>query len=131
MLNTFCDICIKAIEKGMRLNTHFDKAGWKYVMNCFKEHTWHALMKAQLKNKWDGIKKDWRIWKKLISKTRVGWSTKLGTILATGEWWKSKIKVCFLFLLCIITMNFFIFYSYNHYDSFISLVSLVVGDTRS
>jgi hypothetical protein len=58
MLNIFCDICIKAIKKGMRLNTHFDKAGWKYVMNCFKEQTNHALMKAQLKNKWDGIKKD-------------------------------------------------------------------------
>jgi predicted extracellular nuclease len=61
ILNTFCDICIKAIEKGMRPNTHFDKAGWKYVMNCFNEKIDHALMKAQLKNKWDGIKKDWRI----------------------------------------------------------------------
>ncbi|KAI5572555.1 hypothetical protein BDE02_10G019600 [Populus trichocarpa] len=30
MLNIFCDICIKAIEKGMQPNTHFDKAGWKY-----------------------------------------------------------------------------------------------------
>ena len=26
MLNTFCDICIKTIEKGMRPNRHFDKA---------------------------------------------------------------------------------------------------------
>ena len=58
MLNTFCDICIKAIEKGMRPNTNFDKAGWKYVMNCFKERTGHALTKAQLKNRWDGIKKE-------------------------------------------------------------------------
>ncbi|KAL9337380.1 hypothetical protein Peur_069149 [Populus x canadensis] len=53
----------------MRPNTHFDKARWKYVMNCFKDQTGHALTKAQLKNKWDGIKKDWRIWKKLISET--------------------------------------------------------------
>jgi hypothetical protein len=58
ILNIFCDICIKAIEKGMQPNTHFDKAGWKYVINCFKEQTDHALTKAQLKNKWDGIKKD-------------------------------------------------------------------------
>ena len=95
MLNTFCDICIKAIEHGMRPNTHLDKAGWKYVMNCFNEKIGHALTEAQLKNKWDGIKKDWRIWKKLLSKTGVGWSTELETILAIDEWWKSKIKVCF------------------------------------
>ncbi|KAI5557663.1 hypothetical protein BDE02_08G132800 [Populus trichocarpa] len=90
MLHAFCDICIKAIEQGMRPNTHFDKAGWKYVMNCFKDQTGHALTKAQLKNKWDGIKKDWRIWKKLISETGVGWSAELGTIAAPDEWWKAK-----------------------------------------
>jgi len=27
MLHIFCDICIVAIEKGMRPSTHFDKAG--------------------------------------------------------------------------------------------------------
>jgi len=81
----------------MRPNTHFDKVGWKYVMNCFKEQTDYALMKAQLKNMWDEIKKDWRIWKKLIFKTGVSWSLELGTISTTDEWWKSKFKVCFLF----------------------------------
>jgi hypothetical protein len=70
MLNTFCDICIKAIEKGMRPNTHFDKVGWKYVMNCFKEQTDYALMKAQLKNMWGEIKKDWRILEKFDFQNR-------------------------------------------------------------
>jgi len=86
MLNTFCDICIKVIEKGMRPNTHFNKAGWKYVMNCFKKRTGHALTKAQLKNKWDGIKKDWRILKNMIFKMGVSWNIELGTISATDEW---------------------------------------------
>ena len=58
MLHAFCDLCIKAIEQGMWPNTYFDKAGWKYDMNYFKDQTSHALTKAQLKNKWDGIKKD-------------------------------------------------------------------------
>jgi hypothetical protein len=26
MLHAFCDLCIKAIDMGMRPNTHFDKA---------------------------------------------------------------------------------------------------------
>ena len=71
MLHAFCDICIKAIEQGMRPNTHFNKAGWKYVMNYFMDQTGHALTNAQLKNKWDKIKKDWRIWKRLIFETGV------------------------------------------------------------
>ena len=37
MLNVFCDLCIKAIDMGMRPNTHFDKVGWKYLLTSFKE----------------------------------------------------------------------------------------------
>ena len=33
----------------------------QHVMNCFNKKIGHALTEAQLKNKWDGIKKDWRI----------------------------------------------------------------------
>ena len=32
------------------------------------------------------VKKDWRIWTKLIAETSVGWSNELGTILASNEW---------------------------------------------
>jgi hypothetical protein len=39
------------------------------------------------------IKKDWRVWKKLITETGVGWSTELGTISATDEWWKAKFRL--------------------------------------
>lgn len=45
ILHIFYDISIKAIEKGIRPNTHFDKAEWKYVINCFKEQINHALTK--------------------------------------------------------------------------------------
>jgi hypothetical protein len=80
----------------MRPNTHFDKAGWKFIITAFKEQTGHSFTKSQLKNKWDGIKKDWRIWKRLIYETGVGWSSELGTISASDEWWKTKIQVYFL-----------------------------------
>jgi len=60
-------------------------------MISFKEQTGHAFIKTQLKNKWDGCKKDWRIWRKLISETSVGWSSELETILASDELWKIKI----------------------------------------
>ncbi|KAG5221796.1 L10-interacting MYB domain-containing protein [Salix suchowensis] len=92
MLHIFCDLCIKAIDMGMRPNTYFDKSGWKFISTSFKEKTGHAFTKMQFKNKWDGCKKDWRIWMKLIAETGVGWSNELGTITASDEWWRSKIQ---------------------------------------
>jgi hypothetical protein len=90
MLNIFCDLCIKTIDMGMRPNTHFDKTGWKFLITSFKQQTGHAFIKTQLKNKWDGCKKDWRIWTKLVSETVVSWSIELGTISASNE---AKIQV--------------------------------------
>nr|XP_034895348.1 uncharacterized protein LOC118034219 [Populus alba] len=75
MLHIFCDICIKLIDMGMRPNTHFDKTGWKFLIVPFKERTGHAFTKTQLKKKWDGCKKDWKIWNKLVSETGVGWNS--------------------------------------------------------
>jgi hypothetical protein len=51
MLHTFCNICITAIERGMRPNTHFDKASWKFVIQSFKDQTRLSLSKSLLKNK--------------------------------------------------------------------------------
>jgi hypothetical protein len=95
MMHTFCDICIVAIDRGMRPSIYFDKPGWKFVMTVFKEKIGHAFSKTQLKNKWDGAKKGWRICKKLISKTRVRWNNELGTISASDEWWKKKTQVSY------------------------------------
>ena len=110
MLHTFCDICITVIERGVRPNTHFDKAGWKFVVQSFKDQTSLSLSKSQLKNKWDGIKKDWKVWKKLITETGVGWSSELGTISATDEWWQSKIQV--KLLICNSLIIFFVMLYY-------------------
>ena len=99
MLHIFCDICITAIELGMRPTTYFDKTGWKFFITTFNERTGLSLTKSQLKNKWDGCKKDWKTWVKLISETGVGWSAELGTIMATNEWWKAKIQVKFHYVI--------------------------------
>ena len=58
MLHIFCDICITAIELGMRPTTHFDKMGWKFLITTFNERMGQSLTKSQLKNKWYGCKKN-------------------------------------------------------------------------
>ncbi|KAL9342210.1 hypothetical protein Peur_065535 [Populus x canadensis] len=64
MLHIFCDICIKAIDTGMIL-----------LVSIKREQTGHAFTKTQLKNKWDGCKKDWRIWNKLVSEIGASWNS--------------------------------------------------------
>lgn len=48
MLHIFDDIFTNTIEKGMRLNVYFHKAGWKYVIITFKEKIGHGFTKSQL-----------------------------------------------------------------------------------
>jgi hypothetical protein len=51
MLHKFCKIYITAIKRGMRPNTYFDKANWKFVIESFKDQTGFSLSKSLLKNK--------------------------------------------------------------------------------
>jgi Myb/SANT-like DNA-binding domain len=98
-LHTFCDICIRAIDMGMRPTSHFDKPGWMYVAKSFAEQTGVVFQRDQFKNKWDSCKKNWRLWNKLIGETGVGWSNELKTIAASDEWWRARIQVSICFSL--------------------------------
>ncbi|KAH0981473.1 hypothetical protein GBA52_008650 [Prunus armeniaca] len=47
----------------------------------------------QLKNKWNGLKKDWQLWTSLVGKeTGLGWDTVKKTINSSNEWWDKKVK---------------------------------------
>ncbi|KAG8472539.1 hypothetical protein CXB51_034449 [Gossypium anomalum] len=49
--------------------------------------------KPQLKNKWDTLKKEWRLWRELLKEsTGIGWCPSKKTIDATEEWWAEKIQ---------------------------------------
>jgi hypothetical protein len=42
----------------MRSNIYFDKARWRFVITILKKQTDHVFIRSELKNKYDGIKKD-------------------------------------------------------------------------
>ncbi|KAL5573685.1 hypothetical protein UlMin_023282 [Ulmus minor] len=51
------------------------------------------VYKAQLKNKWDVLKTNWKILKDLTGKeTGLGWNSKKKTIDASNGWWLSKLQ---------------------------------------
>ncbi|KAI5316989.1 hypothetical protein L3X38_036696 [Prunus dulcis] len=59
---------IKEVEAGNRPGTHFKKEGWENVRISLSKETGAEYDKSHLKNKWDALKEQWKIWKELIGK---------------------------------------------------------------
>ncbi|KAH9686249.1 DDE Tnp4 domain-containing protein [Citrus sinensis] len=92
-VSIFCNLCIVEVEEGRRPGTHFTKIGWENLVKNFCKATGRVYSKLQLKNKWDALKNDWKLWKDLIGKeTGLGWNIQKKTIDASPEWWQSKLK---------------------------------------
>ncbi|KAL2573934.1 hypothetical protein AAZV13_17G159400 [Glycine max] len=73
----FIEACLEQITKGEHLGSSFTKVG--------------TYNKAQLKNKYDNLIKDWRVWYKLFRKeTGLGWDNTRNTVGAPNEWWETK-----------------------------------------
>ncbi|KAK8938597.1 hypothetical protein KSP39_PZI011519 [Platanthera zijinensis] len=93
-VHIFCDICIREIDLGNRPTTHFSKEGWKNVIDNFKARTGLTYDRAQLKNKWDQLKRDWKLCRDLKrGETGLGWNPIKKTIDASDEWWKERIEM--------------------------------------
>ncbi|XP_020596149.1 L10-interacting MYB domain-containing protein-like [Phalaenopsis equestris] len=89
----FCDLCLREIALGNRPNTHFNKTGWTNLVENFKQFTGRDYDRLQLKNKWDLLKKEWKLWKDLKKDLDgFGWNPKRKTIDASDEWWKTKLE---------------------------------------
>ncbi|KAK8599852.1 hypothetical protein V6N12_049724 [Hibiscus sabdariffa] len=89
-----CDLSIKEILNGNRPGTHSKKEGWVNIVKNFENETGKSYTQKQLKNQWDLLKKEWRLWKKLKEKNiGLGWNPIKETVDASEEWWESRLKV--------------------------------------
>jgi hypothetical protein len=92
----FIDICIEHKEKRGRGQPF----NWSLIEAEFKKRSTLDWGKQALKNKFDGMKRDWRLWRQLKdSDTGLGWNYRLGTLDCSNEWWERKIQVRHLFIL--------------------------------
>jgi len=67
-VDILCDVCIAEIEAGNRPGTSFTKVGWENMVKNISEKTQRGYDKAQLKNKLELLKGEWKLWKQLIGK---------------------------------------------------------------
>jgi hypothetical protein len=84
-----CEIFSDEVLKGNRANTHLGKTGYMNVIQRFKDRTGLQYTRLPFKNKWDRLKGDYGIWKKLINhQTGIGWDESHKNIVMPEAWWK-------------------------------------------
>ncbi|KAK8316917.1 hypothetical protein V6Z11_A13G072800 [Gossypium hirsutum] len=80
----FCELCVNEVNAGNRPTTHLNSKGWENVIALFQAKTLKNYGKPQLKNKWDTLKKEWRLWRELLKEsTGIGWCPSKKTVDAT------------------------------------------------
>ncbi|XP_038719906.1 L10-interacting MYB domain-containing protein-like [Tripterygium wilfordii] len=89
----FVDLCVEQLKEGRRPGSHFTKEGWQKIVAGFFDKTGKRYDQPQFKNKWDNLKKEYKLWKKLrIHDTGTGWDNVRNTILADNDWWERRIQ---------------------------------------
>ncbi|GJN40797.1 hypothetical protein PR202_gn00100 [Eleusine coracana subsp. coracana] len=84
-----CQLFAEQVARGNRPNTHLNSVGFAEVEKGLRDRLGILATKAQIKNKWDKLKKDFKAWKKLLLRqTETGWCPIKGTIIMNEEWWK-------------------------------------------
>ncbi|KAF5785864.1 putative Myb/SANT-like domain-containing protein [Helianthus annuus] len=92
----FVELCLEEVKIGNRPASHFNKVGWTNLANNLKTRTGKDYTKLQLKNHWDSMKRDWKLYDHLMRiESGLGWDPVKKTINATSEWWDEKIQVMF------------------------------------
>ncbi|KAK7290105.1 hypothetical protein RIF29_04288 [Crotalaria pallida] len=88
----FVDICLQETVKGNKPGKHFTKEGWKNIMDSFYLKTGLNYDRLQLKNHWDLMKGQWKIWCKLIGTSYMKWDPSNQKFEATEEDWAKYLK---------------------------------------
>ena len=92
--HVFVELCSVEVIKGNRPTTTLNKEGWANVHKEFARLTGVTYTVRQLKNHWDAMKEDYKIFKKLkFGFSGLGWNEVTKTIEAPESWWKDRIAV--------------------------------------
>ncbi|PNT68418.1 L10-interacting MYB domain-containing protein [Brachypodium distachyon] len=86
------ELFVEQVRLGNRPNTHLTPAAYEEVARKFKMLTGKEYKQSQLKNKWDKLKGEYGIFKRLKIQTGGGWNLEKNTVTQDAEWWKKAKK---------------------------------------
>ena len=101
-----CMLFAEQVGKGNRPSTHLNALGYAEVEKGFKDRTGIMAIKSQIKNKWDKLKEDFKVCKKLmLRQTGTGWDPIKKTIAMDDEWWKKARAVSWFKIFAIFVLH--------------------------
>jgi hypothetical protein len=102
------DACKEEIEAGNRPNGQFTSTGWKNFVSKFAQKSGDKRTKKQLKNKLDGLKKEYSAFMEFKNlATGLGWDEAKQTVVCSQEWWDEHLAVSSF---SYTTVNIYFFY---------------------
>ena len=99
-----CELFVEQVNAGNRPGNYLTPNAFDEVTRQFKMRTGLDYTHTQLKNKWDKLKVDFTLFKKLkFRETGAGWDYVNNTVSQDDEWWKkAKIVSSFAVISCIL-----------------------------
>ncbi|CAH8270179.1 unnamed protein product [Arabidopsis lyrata] len=83
----FLDLCVEQTMLGNKPGTHFSKEGWRNILISFQEKTGAMYDRMQLKNHWDTMSRQWKIWRRLVESSYMNWDPETNRFRASdGDW---------------------------------------------
>ena len=90
------ELFVKQVRAGNRPNTHLTSNAYDEVVRQFKIRTGLEYTNDQLKNKWDKLRGEYGVFKKLkLKETGAGWYIECNTMRQDAKWWKKAKIVSF------------------------------------
>ncbi|XP_024014877.1 L10-interacting MYB domain-containing protein [Eutrema salsugineum] len=80
----FVDLCVEQKLLG-------NKPGTQHLLEPFQQRTGARFNKKQLKNHWDTMCKQWKIWRRLVQCSDMKWDPETSTFNASDEDWANYI----------------------------------------
>ncbi|XP_010233557.1 L10-interacting MYB domain-containing protein [Brachypodium distachyon] len=88
-----CEICKEETEANNRPLGCLDRKGYKNLEEKFFKQYGQKLVKKQLKNKWDLLKKEYTEFMVLKNgASGLGWNDAMSTIVADDDWWNNHLQ---------------------------------------
>jgi len=93
----FVDLCVEQKMLG-------NQPGTQHILKPFLQRTGARFTRNQLKNHWDTMIKQWKIWCRLVQCKDIKWDSLTNTFGATDQEWANYLEVQINNVFCVLIL---------------------------